>query len=68
AFLAPSAALLDNVYQTPGGVDPALSLRCPDCRRTHTAAQQNTPGINQINHPGITYRTLPPHLCEKHHD
>ena len=67
-FLAPSAALLDNVYQTPGSLDPALSLRCPDCRRTRAAAQQNTPGIDTISDLGIANRTLHLNLCEKPHD
>ncbi|MCW2479348.1 4Fe-4S ferredoxin [Candidatus Symbiopectobacterium sp. NZEC135] len=68
SFLAPSAALLDNVYQTPGSIDPALSLRCPDCRRTRAAAQQNTPGIDTISDLGIANRTLHLNLCEKPHD
>ena len=63
-----SAALMDKVYPTPAAIDPAMSELCPDCRRARAAAQQNTPGMEQIHELGLTQRALRLNPNEKRHD
>ena len=68
SFLPASPALMDKVYHTPAAIDPAMSELCPDCRRARAAAQQNTPGIDQIHAPGIAHRELHLNPIEKRHE
>jgi len=43
-FIPPSATLLEKVYGGSSATLTELSQRCPDCRRSRSAARLNTPG------------------------